>query len=122
MPEIDVYQCETNSYKRMEVLGLLRYVGKDFLLALTGGKVYACVGVENGYLLRIVCDDADEDYLFYVHKARGFFTPLEEGGYWEVVEIYSDELSKVIESHGDDKCIESLRVYENKKRINGKVK
>lgn len=62
----------------------LKYVGESFGVdSLTDGKIYDCVGVENG-MLRIV-DDSEEDYLYSVVNPR----PLDGssmGGKWEIVE------------------------------------
>lgn len=62
----------------------LKYVGESFGVdSLTDGKIYDCVGVENG-MLRII-DDSEEDYLYSAVNPR----PLDgssKGGKWEIVE------------------------------------
>jgi hypothetical protein len=46
----------------MELYGKLRYIGRDFPISLTNGKVYYYIGVDNG-MIRIV-DHEEEDYLY----------------------------------------------------------
>lgn len=62
----------------------IRYVGESFGVdGLTNGKIYKCLGFENG-MLRVI-DDSEEDYLYEVDNPR----PLDgtsKGGRWEIVE------------------------------------
>lgn len=97
MKTVMVYQCELDQEIEMELYGLLRYVGKSFgAFGLTENKVYQCVGIDGGWL-RIV-DDEEEDYL-YSSKRPGPATqdPATITARWEIVEIYNEELRKVLE-------------------------
>lgn len=62
----------------------VKYVGKNFGVdSLTNGKIYECIGVDEG-MLRVV-DDSEEDYLYSAVNPR----PLDgssEGGEWEIIE------------------------------------
>ena len=62
----------------------LKYIGESFGVdSLTNGKIYDCLGIEDG-MLRIV-DDSNEDYLYSVANPR----PLDgssKGGKWEIIE------------------------------------
>lgn len=61
----------------------LKYIGPTFgIESLTNGKVYICLGFEEG-LLRIV-DDSEEDYLYSV--IPGPWDDPTIRGRWEVVE------------------------------------
>jgi len=61
----------------------LRYVGQSFGVdGLTDGKIYQCLGIENG-LLRIV-DDSDEDYLYSIIPGPMWDSSIQ--GQWEIVE------------------------------------
>ena len=61
----------------------LMYIGPSFgIESLTNGKVYTCLGFENG-LLRII-DDSEEDYLYSV--VPGPWDDSNIRGRWEVVE------------------------------------
>ncbi|MEL7626250.1 MAG: hypothetical protein AAGU15_05260 [Anaerolineaceae bacterium] len=61
----------------------LRYLGPTFgIESLTNGKVYICLGFEEGFL-RIV-DDSDEDYLYSVVPGPMWDASIR--GRWEVVE------------------------------------
>ncbi len=61
----------------------LRYLGPTFgIESLTNGKVYICLGFEEGFL-RIV-DDSDEDYLYSVVPGPMWDASVRER--WEVVE------------------------------------
>lgn len=93
-----VYQCVLHKKIEMELYGRLRYIGEDFPLALTNNKIYDCVGVDNG-MLRIV-DDEDEDYLYSAKRPKPADEHEYEGGRWEVVEIYNDDLRKELELYG----------------------
>lgn len=98
MKTVMVYQCELDKEIEMEVYGKLKYIGKDFFLSLTNGKIYNCVGVDHG-MLRIV-DDEGEDYLYPAKKPKPADEQEYEGGQWEVVEIYNDDLRKELEMYG----------------------
>lgn len=93
-----VYQCELYKEIEMELYGRLRYIGEDFPLALTNNKIYDCVGVDHG-MLRIV-DDEGEDYLYSARRPKSATAHEYEGGRWEVVEIYNDDLRKELELYG----------------------
>ena len=62
----------------------VKYIGESFgAVSLTNGKVYECLGFDNG-MLRVI-DDSKEDYLYSVVNPR----PLDgssKGGKWEIVE------------------------------------
>jgi hypothetical protein len=94
-----VYQCELNKKIEMELYGKLRYIGRDFPISLTNGKVYDCVGVDNG-MIRIV-DDEEEDYLYPTSNPKPADIHDYEGGKWEIVEIYNDELEKELRLYAE---------------------
>ena len=73
----------------------LKYIGPSFgVESLTDGKVYICLGFEDG-LLRIV-DDSEEDYLYSV--IPGPWDDQTIRGRWEVVEDDEDRtLTKLFE-------------------------
>ena len=62
----------------------LKYIGESFGVdGLTNGKIYECLGEEEG-LLKII-DDSDEDYLYSPTNPA----PLDKsskGGHWEIIE------------------------------------
>ena len=62
----------------------VKYVGKSFgVEGLTNGKIYECIGIEDG-MLRII-DDSGEDYLYSIIKPSS----LENStlcGRWKIVE------------------------------------
>ena len=95
MKTVMVYQCELYKEIEMELYGRLRYIGEDFPLALTNNKIYDCVGVDNG-MLRIV-DDEGEDYLYPTKNPKPADEHEYEGGKWEIVEIYNDNLRRELE-------------------------
>lgn len=67
----------------------LRYIGQSFLVGLTNGKIYECLGIEYGWFR--VIDDSGEDYLYYIKGPA----PIDEDippGKWEVVEDTEDGL------------------------------
>ena len=72
----------------------VKYIGNSFGSAgLTDGKVYECVGIEQGFL-RII-DDSEEDYLYSPSNPA----PLDDsspGGYWEIIEDEKGMLKKLI--------------------------
>ena len=95
MKTVMVYQCELNKEIEMELYGRLRYIGKSFgAFGLTNGKIYNCVGIDHG-MLRIV-DDEEEDYLYSAKRPKAATDHEYEGGRWEVVEIYNDDLRKLL--------------------------
>lgn len=99
MKTIMVYQSELDKEIEMELYGRLKYVGKTFgAFGLTNGRIYDCVGVDNG-MIRIV-DDEGEDYLYPTKKPKAADDNEYEGGKWEIVEIYNDALKKEIEMYG----------------------
>lgn len=70
----------------------VKYLGETFGAAsLTNGRVYNCLGIENGgdfgLMLRVI-DDSGEDYLYSV-KAPAPPDGSSKGGKWEVIE-YDD--------------------------------
>ena len=69
----------------------VKYIGESFgAVSLTNGKIYECLGFDNG-MLRVI-DDSEEDYLYSVVNPR----PLDgssPGGRWEIVE---DDDSKTL--------------------------
>lgn len=98
METVMVYQCELDKEIEMELYGRLRYIGKSFgVFGLTDGKIYDCVGVDHG-MLRIV-DDEGEDYLYLTKKPKAAYDQEYEGGKWEIVEIYHDDLRKEFEMY-----------------------
>lgn len=70
----------------------LKYIGESFGIdGLTNGKIYTCIGIEDG-VLRII-DDSDEDYMYSATNPR----PLDgrsPGGRWEIVEDENGELAE----------------------------
>lgn len=99
MKTVMVYQSELDKEIKMELYGKLRYIGKSFGVdGLTNNQVYDCVGVDNG-MLRIV-DDSKEDYLYPTARPKAAYDYEYEGGRWEIVEIYNDDLRKELELYG----------------------
>ena len=96
--KIRVYQSENDYYEEMELLAKLKYIGETFYGGydgLSNGKIYDCVGYSlNDKMLSIV-DDSNENYMYPADNPR----PLDgssNGGKWEVVEIYENELKKIL--------------------------
>lgn len=73
----------------------VRYVGKSFgIEGLTDGKVYECIGIEDG-MLRII-DDSEEDYLYSAIEPADLVNN-ELCGKWEIVEDNENQdLKKII--------------------------
>lgn len=73
----------------------VRYIGKDFgVEGLTNGKIYECVGIEDG-MLRII-DDSGEDYLYSAIRPSSLEN-TELFGRWEIIEDNEKEdLKKII--------------------------
>lgn len=73
----------------------VKYIGKSFgVEGLTDGKIYECIGIENG-MLRII-DDSEEDYLYSAIRPSSLENP-ELFGKWEIIEDNEDEdLKKII--------------------------
>lgn len=73
----------------------VRYVGKSFGVAcLTNGKIYECIGIEDG-MLRII-DDSEEDYLYSAIEPADLANN-ELCGKWEIVEDNENQdLKKII--------------------------
>lgn len=98
METIKVYQTENDWYKDMELFGKVKYIGKTFYGGydgLSNGKIYNCVGCSEEGWLQIV-DDSDEDYCYSATKPA----PLDgssEGGKWELIESYSEELTELFD-------------------------
>ena len=98
MKKIKVYQSAKDTYKEMELLGKLKYVGETFgAVSLTNNKIYNCVGYDNKGWLKIV-DDSDEDYVYPATNPR----PLDcssNGRKWEIIEIYDKGLEKFLNNN-----------------------
>lgn len=92
---VSVYQCETNSYLDMELIGRLRYIGESFGIdSLTDGKVYDVVRIDKLGMFGVV-DDSGEDYLYSMtNPAPG--DGSSKGGKWEIVEDNTGELANHI--------------------------
>lgn len=90
-----VYQSETNSYIELEVIAKVKYVGVSFgVEGLTNGKIYDCVGIEDG-MLRIV-DDSEEDYLYSAIEPADLANNR-LCGKWEIIEDTDNkDLKKLI--------------------------
>lgn len=75
----------------------VRYVGISFgVEGLTNGKIYKCIGIENG-MLRII-DDSNEDYLYSAIKPSSLEN-MELCGRWEIIEDNKNkDLEKLINS------------------------
>jgi len=75
----------------------VRYIGKSFgVESLTDGKVYECIGIEDG-MLRII-DDSQEDYLYSAIKPASLEN-MDLCGKWEIVEDNENkDLEKLINS------------------------
>jgi hypothetical protein len=73
----------------------VRYIGKDFgVEGLTNGKIYECVGIEDG-MLRVI-DDSGEDYLYSAIRPSSLEN-TELFGRWEIIEDNEKEdLKKII--------------------------
>lgn len=73
----------------------VKYIGKSFgVEGLTNGKVYECIGIEDG-MLRII-DDSGEDYLYSAMKPSSLEN-ITLCGKWEIVEDNDNkDLSKII--------------------------
>ena len=73
----------------------VKYIGKSFgVEGLTVGKIYDCIGIEEG-MLRII-DDSEEDYLYSAIRPSCLENP-ELYGKWEIIEDNEDEdLKKII--------------------------
>ena len=81
--KVQKFDLEKNKYIEVEVIGLVKYVGKSFgLEGLTDGKIYGCIGIEDG-MLRII-DDSQEDYLYSASRPASLENP-ELFGKWEIV-------------------------------------
>ncbi len=75
----------------------VRYIGKSFgVESLTDGKIYECIGIEDG-MLRII-DDSGEDYLYSAIKPSSLEN-IKLCGKWEIIEDNKNkDLEKVINS------------------------
>ena len=75
----------------------VRYIGKSFgVESLTDGKIYECIGIEDG-MLRII-DDSQEDYLYSAIKPASLEN-MDLCGRWEIVEDNENkDLEKIINS------------------------
>lgn len=73
----------------------VKYIGKSFgVESLTNGKIYECIGIEDG-MLRII-DDSGEDYLYSAIKPSSLEN-MNLGGKWEIVEDNENkDLAKII--------------------------
>lgn len=62
----------------------VRYIGKSFgVESLTDGKIYECIGIEDG-MLRII-DDSEEDYLYSAIQPASLEN-MKLCGKWEIIE------------------------------------
>lgn len=75
----------------------VRYVGISFgVECLTNGKIYECIGIEDG-MLRII-DDSDEDYLYSAIKPSSLEN-IELCGKWKIIEDNENkDLEKLIKT------------------------
>lgn len=75
----------------------VRYIGKSFgVESLTDGKIYECIGIEDG-MLRII-DDSQEDYLYSAIKPASLEN-MDLCGKWEIIEDNENkDLKKLINS------------------------
>lgn len=75
----------------------VRYVGKSFgVEGLTNGKIYECIGIEDG-MLRVI-DDSEKDYLYSAIKPSSLEN-IELCGKWEIIEDNKNkDLEKTIKS------------------------
>lgn len=75
----------------------VRYIGKSFgVESLTDGKIYECIGIEDG-MLRII-DDSQEDYLYSAIKPASLEN-MDLCGKWKIVEDNENkDLEKLINS------------------------
>lgn len=73
----------------------VKYIGKSFgVEGLTNGRIYECIGIEDG-MLRII-DDSGEDYLYSAIKPSSL-EHIELCGKWEIIEDNENEdLKKII--------------------------
>jgi hypothetical protein len=73
----------------------VKYIGKSFgVESLTNGKIYECIGIEDG-MLRII-DDSGEDYLYSAIKPSSL-EDMSLCGKWEIIEDSSNkDLEKII--------------------------
>lgn len=72
----------------------VKYIGKSFgVEGLTNGKIYECIGIEDG-MLRII-DDSEEDYLYSAIKPSDMEN-MELCGKWEIIEDNEEEELKNI--------------------------
>ena len=73
----------------------VKYIGKTFgIEGLTNGKIYECIGIEDG-MLRII-DDSGEDYLYSAIKPASLEN-INLCGKQEIIEDNENEdLKKVI--------------------------
>ena len=73
----------------------VKYIGKSFgAESLTNGKIYECIGIEDG-MLRII-DDSEEDYLYSAIRPSSL-EDMSLCGRWEIIEdSVNKDLEKVI--------------------------
>lgn len=73
----------------------VKYIGKSFgVESLTNGKIYECIGIEDG-MLRII-DDSGEDYLYSAIKPSSL-EDMSLCGRWEIIEDSPNkDLEKII--------------------------
>ena len=115
----DPFGLLSRLFKRLrkyeEVIGRVRYIGKDFSPHLISGEVYNCIGIEYGQL-QIVDSSSrmdDEDYAEAHpnrdHHAGQYYSADKPGsiragddrvGKWEIVEDPDDFLAELFERMG----------------------
>ncbi len=73
----------------------VKYIGKSFgVESLTDGKVYECIGIEDG-MLRII-DDSGEDYLYSAIEPSSLENP-KLCGKWKIEDDNENkDLEKII--------------------------
>ncbi len=85
----------------------LRYIGQSFLVGLTNGKIYECLGIEYGWFR--VIDDTKVDYL-YLPDDPGANSGVQ--GKWEVVEDTKDGLLQLTIDGKSEKVPRIIRFHK----------
>ena len=66
--KINVYQSKEDKFVKMEVVAQYKYIGESDELEFINGKIYNCVGYEDG-MARIV-DETGEDFLYTLENFK----------------------------------------------------
>ncbi len=92
------YDMETNSYKNIDIIGKVRYIGQSFgLEGLTDKKIYDVVKIE-GNMIRVI-DDSEEDYLYSIITPSAL-DDYKKCGKWEIIEDNANhDLKRAIEKY-----------------------